>query len=142
MEPTENQKIALNVPEAPPNGRESGTGRIPRRRFRSLFRRRPPDVPEPSIVKVMAEWAEYQIIFNDILGRLSSQFARQAKVEKQRLERIADAMPSERPVAPVQMSTKAALRTQYAMSRFGGRIEGLIRAKDTQDERIGQTSEG
>lgn len=141
MDAEQTHENAPKLPETPSNERESVAEWIPRRRLRSLFRRRPPAVPDPSIVKVMAEWAEYQIIFNDILGRLSSQFARQAKMEKKRLERIADAVPVTMPTPPVAISTKAALRTQYAMSRYGSRIEGLIRAKETEDERISQNGE-
>jgi hypothetical protein len=77
----------------------------------------------------MAEWAEYQLIFNDILTRLSAHLARQAKVDKKRLDaQVRDA--PETVAAPVSApGGKQALRSQYAMQRFGGRIQALMDAK-------------
>lgn len=94
----------------------------PRRSFLSWLRRD----PEPSIAAVMAQWLEYELIFNDILTRLGAQLARQAKIEKRRLQREqVDIRPAP---APAQ-SAKAALRSQYALSRFGGRVERILAEK-------------
>lgn len=134
MESDRNQSIDSNDPDiaSKPHRRRTGAGTLGR--FRSWLRRD----PHPSIVQVMAEWAEYQLIFNDILQRLSIQLARQAKVEKKRLERLADAQPAamEPPVQP--QTTKQALRSQYAMSRYGGRVQSLLESKEARDVSIGE----
>lgn len=95
----------------------------PRRRFLSWLRRD----PEPSIAAVMAQWLEYELIFNDILTRLSAQLARQAKIEKKRLDRDQGAETRAAPLPSV--STKAGLRSQYAVSRFGSRIQAILADK-------------
>ena len=128
-------------PETSKNGRKASriaqdrdgarTRPGPLRRVLNALRRD----PEPSVVQVMAEWAEYQIIFNDILQRLSAHLARQAKVEKKRLARIADQI-GEDPTAitpPAQVNVKQALRSQYALSRYGGRVQELLREKERGD---------
>lgn len=94
--------------------------------------------PEPSVAEVMAQWAEYQLIFNDILTRLSAQLARQARMEKKRLERIARDVPDLIPPPAPQVSPKQALRSQYAMQRFGGRVQALLDAKDGNHESNGE----
>ena len=47
-------------------------------------------------LQIHAEWAEYQMAFDDLLKRLSAQLARQAKAERARVERLleAEAVPS------------------------------------------------
>jgi len=100
------------------NDREPRPPAEPLARSRSwlarLFRRAE-RAPEPTIVEIMAQWAEYELIFNDLLTRLSAMLARQAKMEKKRLERLSEAEPT--PKAPeVQqfLDGKAALRRRYA----------------------------
>lgn len=138
MSPDKNQ---TNGNEGPQGAREAlppTTRRRPFGRLRSWLSRD----PEPSVVQVMAEWAEYQLIFNDILVRLSAQLARQAKLEKSRLARMAEEAPQMmEPPVPVP-TTKQALRTQYAMSRYGGRVQALLEAKETRDVSIGETGQG
>ena len=105
---------------------------IRRRWFRGRRRE-----PEPQIQEVMAQWAEYQMIFNDILQRLSAQLARQAKMEKKRLDKIASEIPVQLDMIQAQetpKNTKQALRTQYAATRFGGRIQAILNAKDQDHE--------
>ena len=100
------------------------------------FRRttKPNPTQDPSIVQVMAQWTEYELIFNDILTRLNAQLARHAKMEKKLLERTAQelgASPDANPApAPGYLpNSKAALRSQYATGRYGGRVEELLKAK-------------
>ena len=95
----------------------------PRRTFWSWLRRD----PDPSIATVMAQWLEYELIFNDILTRLSAQLARQAKMEKRRLER--EHTPDSRAAPRHIPTTKQQLRSQYALSRFGSRIQNIIEQK-------------
>lgn len=104
-------------------------------RLRAL--RRPPPPPDPSIVQVMAQWAEYELIFNDILTRLNAQLARQAKADKKALERALQENPEQQTVLPLQ-SPKAALRSAYATGRYGDRIGTLLAAKESNNERIDQ----
>lgn len=107
------------------------------KRLRSFFPRRPP--AHPSIAAVMAQWAEYELIFNDILQRLNAQLARQAKYEKAALARLtaeggAGADGSEPDVAhtaPI-LSTKQALRSRIARERFGGRMDAILAAKEAR----------
>lgn len=88
----------------------------------------------------MAQWAEYELIFNDILQRLNAQLARQAKYEKAALTRLAaeggagdDGNGSESgPPVPI-LSAKAALRTRVAQERFGGRVQAILEAKEARN---------
>jgi hypothetical protein len=101
MEPVENQ-----------SNRAAG----PWNRLRRIFRRN--RSPDPSIASVMAQWAEYELIFNDILMRLNAQLARQAKVEKKQLERLTT--DDSAPVAPARSiadMTKAELRSHFGPQR-------------------------
>jgi hypothetical protein len=75
-----------------------------------------------------AEWIEYKIIFEDLLTRWGAQLARQAKAEAKKL-RESDPSEAVRPPPPPPRSQKAELRTQYALSRFGGRIQEILREK-------------
>ena len=106
-------------------------------RLRALRRAPPP--PDPSIVAVMAQWAEYELIFNDILTRLNAQLARQAKADKKALERSLQDEPTEQHVLPLHQSPKAALRAAYASGRYGGRINTLLAAKEGTNEREHQS---
>lgn len=124
-------ETSQDTPDVAPEPLEAGGGRKPRRTLRRWLRRDPP-APQPSIVRVMAEWAEYQVIFNDILVRLSAQLARQAQYEKKRLKAVDQApeQPTPEHAPPVVAgSTKAALRSRYAMQRFGGRVQALLDSK-------------
>ena len=102
------------------------------------FKRRPP--PDPSIATVLAQWGEYELIFNDILIRLNAQLARQAKMHKRAIEKIKlDGEPeptngahSVAPPLAVQ-SPKQALRSAYAAQRFGGRIQALVNSKEVRE---------
>lgn len=110
-------------------------------RFRRTFSRQAPQ--DPTIVQVMAQWAEYELIFNDILLRLNAQLARQAKVQKKALARIAQdeaaETPEAAPSAPHQ-TTKQALRSQVARQQFGPRIDAILAAKEATRERANQDS--
>ena len=95
-------------------------------RLRAFFGpRRPPD---PSIAYVMAQWAEYELIFNDILRRLNAQLSRQAKAEKAQLERFMRESGDDREsgradaVSPVFGMTKAELRAHFGPQRPGPRL--------------------
>lgn len=88
----------------------------------------------------MAQWTEYELIFNDILTRLNAQLARHAKMEKKALERAARELGeapagmgngNQLPLPPV--SPKAALRSQYATGRYGSRIAALLASKEGQN---------
>lgn len=70
--------------------------------------------------QIQAEWVEYQLIFDDLLSRMSVSLARQAKAERKRLRRLAEEGPppsqSDHPqlsLLPGQ-SPKAALRSAAA----------------------------
>jgi len=79
--------------------------------------------------QIEAEWAEYQLVFGELLQRLSAMLARQAKYEKQRARRLAEgaalasAEPPAAEVARPQRGTpefKAALRRRaFGMSPAG-----------------------
>jgi len=106
-------------------------------RFSWPFRRRPP--PDPSIAQVMAQWGEYELIFNDILTRLNAQLARQAKMQKRALEKIkldGEAEPTNgaHTVAPplAVQSSKQALRSAYAANRYGSRITAIVNSKEAE----------
>ena len=107
--------------------------------------RRPNPTPDPSIVQVMAQWTEYELIFNDILTRLNAQLARHAKMEKKLLERTAQelgasALTNPPPAPGYPPNSKAALRSQYATGRYGGRVEELLKAKAGQN--VGDNQNG
>lgn len=86
-----------------------------------------PREPEPiSILQVRAEWAEYQIAFNDLLQKFSALLARQAKAEKARVDREAEPEPI---AAPVPHS-KAALRSALAQRLYGDRIAHILATKN------------
>ena len=93
-------------------------------RVRALIR--PPRPPDPSLAAVMAQWAEYELIFNDILARLNAQLARQAKIEKQRLARMVSEGRGDGngavEVTPVLAMTKAELRAHFGPQRPGPRL--------------------
>ena len=99
--------------------------------FGAMARRRDPEL---SIAQVMAQWAEYELIFNDILQRLNAQLARQAKYEKRRLEAQTAEAPPVQPVTPTYSDPKQALRSRYAAQRYGGRIQALLNAKEQPNE--------
>lgn len=61
------------------------------------------------------EWAEYQQAFTDLLQRYSAMLARQARAEKKRIERLAQADPSHREPPASPAGRKAALRRQIAL---------------------------
>ncbi|GAJ21383.1 unnamed protein product [marine sediment metagenome] len=106
-------------------------------RFRWPFHRRPP--PDPSIATVLAQWGEYEIIFNDILIRLNAQLARQAKMHKRAMEKLTldgEAEPTNgaHTVAPplAVQSPKQALRSAYAANRFGSRISAIVNSREAE----------
>ena len=108
----------------PTKNQTNRAGGVWNRLWSLAWRRRPPD---PSIASVMAQWAEYELIFNDILMRLNAQLARQAKVEKKQLERLtreAGNGTPEHPVAApmVARMTKAELRAHFGPQRPGARL--------------------
>ncbi len=68
-------------------------------------------------VQIQAEWVEYKMIFEDILQRFSAQLARNAKMEKKRLKRLAEDAPTERPEVVGPRDRKAVLRSRAAAMR-------------------------
>lgn len=95
----------------------------------------------------MAQWAEYELIFNDILQRLNAQLARQAKYEKQALARLAaeggtgDEDRSLTSTSPVPiLSAKQALRSRVAQEKFGGRVQEILAAKEARNVNSGSGS--
>ena len=98
---------------------------------------------DPSIVTVMAEWAEYELIFTDILTRLSAQLARQAKLEKRKIDKHLAAEAPHPVVQTALPTTKQALRSQAAVQMYGSRIGELLARKQSnggeQDESSRQT---
>lgn len=68
-------------------------------------------------VQIQAEWVEYKLIFEDILQRFSAQLARNAKMEKKRLKRLAEDAPTERPEVVGPRDRKAELRRRAAAMR-------------------------
>lgn len=73
-------------------------------------------------VQIHAEWREYQQIFDDLLKRLSTQLARQAKAEKRRVRRLLEeAEPgsesSSRSDVQPPAGSKAELRSRAAAAR-------------------------
>ncbi len=68
--------------------------------------------------QIFAEWAEYQLMFGDLLTRFSALLARQAKSEKKRVSKQV-AEPDARPVAKsaAAPTPKAELRRRAAQLR-------------------------
>jgi hypothetical protein len=105
--------------------------------FRARLRRKPP--PHPSIAAVMAQWAEYELIFNDILQRLNAQLARQAKMEKKALERLTlegggeDNGAGSGVAPPILQTSKQALRSAWAAQRYGGLVTSLVESKEARE---------
>lgn len=89
-------------------------------------------------LQLQAEWAEYQMVFDDLLKRLSAQLARQAKAEKARLDRLTVEAPSPSSDAPVSASShrhpKAALyeRARQALPSPHPRPEVLLGLQEEQ----------
>lgn len=85
---------------------------------------------EPSILQIRAEWAEYQVAFNDLLTKFSALLARQAKAEKDRQKRLAESSPGPpgNGSAPVPTS-KAQLRSALAHRLYGDRISAILARK-------------
>ncbi len=107
---------------------------------RRWWQRKPKPPPDPAIHLVMAQWGEYELIFNDILTRLNAQLARQAKMQKRALERIKlegepepqiGAHPEGPP--PVLQSSKQQLRTAWAAQRYGGILQSLTNSKEARE---------
>lgn len=71
-------------------------------------------------LQIRAEWLEYKLIFDDLLGRMGTQLARQAKAERKRLQRQLELEeapgPDSRPVA-LAGGRKAQLRRMVAEGR-------------------------
>jgi len=74
--------------------------------------------------QILAEWVEYQLIFDDLLSRMSVTLARQAKAERKRLRRLQDEGspdPSSNPqlqLLPSGSTPKSQLRS-LAAARMG-----------------------
>lgn len=99
--------------------------------------------PDPSIAQVMAQWVEYELIFNDILQRLNAQLARQAKYEKAALARLTtETAPEPTQLPPPVLNSKQQLRSHMAQQRFGGRVQAILAAKENRDVNSGESSEG
>lgn len=112
-------------------------------RVRALFGPHRP--PHPSIAQVMAQWVEYELIFNDILQRLNAQLARQAKYEKAARARLAaeggmgEVDNGSDGAAPIPiLGAKQALRSRVAQEKFGGRVQAILEAKEARNVDSGQ----
>jgi hypothetical protein len=76
--------------------------------------------------QIRAEWAEYQVIFSDLLTRQSALLARQAKEEKRRLDRLASVQAPEASTPAPHQGGKASLRRRAALQKgLGGHISHL-----------------
>jgi len=79
--------------------------------------------------QIQAEWAEYQLLFNDLLVRFSALLARSAKAEKKRVkEQVQPPTPSQRQLPlSYPRSSKSQLRSMAAarlgLSRFQERFQ-------------------
>ena len=117
----------MKATETQPNQREGLWSRL-----RARLSRKPPH--PPSIAAVMSQWAEYELIFNDILQRLNAQLARQAKFEKKALERLTqdngEALDSS---LPVLLTSKQQLRSAWAAQRYGGVLQSLQNTKEARE---------
>jgi hypothetical protein len=112
MDPEQTQNEAPQI--APEPDRPRG-GRKPLPRLWSWLWRKPREPEPPSILQIRAEWAEYEMIFNDILNRWSAKLAREAKMEKKRLARTFEPPPEAGPLPAADL--KAQLRTRVASMR-------------------------
>lgn len=63
--------------------------------------------------QIVAEWAEYQQIFNDLLQRFSASLARQAKAEKARIKALSESI-DESPQQELPLNHKSAIRSRAA----------------------------
>lgn len=85
-------------------------------------------VPE----QIQAEWAEYQLIFSDLLSRQSALLARHAKAEKKRLERLQESHPSSQAAPQLSLlpsglpSRKSELRARAADLRGLGPLRASL----------------
>ncbi len=70
--------------------------------------------------QIVADWVEYQQIFNDLLDRWSAKLARDARAEKDRIKRL-DVPLTTQPVPPTD--TKTELRRKVAQMRGFGLTE-------------------
>lgn len=70
--------------------------------------------------QILHDWAEYQLIFNDLLTRWSAQLARDARQEQIRIKALG-VVPTVQPVAPPNMKTE--LRRKVASMRGFGLVD-------------------
>lgn len=72
---------------------------------------------------IVAEWVEYQQIFNDLLERWSAKLARDAKAEKERIKRLDKVdVAAVQPVLP-KLDSKQELRRRVAGMRGFGLVQ-------------------
>lgn len=129
MAQPDTQAEANEGPSIAQEGHDAPTRRRPRRTFWSWLLNRPVEPEPPSLIQLRAEWAEYQVAFNDLIIKFSALLARQVKAEKKRAERNAE--PTETPAAfQAPASGKAALRSQVAYRMYGDRIGRLLEARN------------
>lgn len=96
--------------------------------------------PRAEMMTLRAEWAEYQLIFNDLLARWSAKLAREAKMEKKRLARLAEVTEPDHRAPPVlPVSPKAALRSRFAASVLAGSFGPTRPQEGTPDVNGDQT---
>lgn len=72
-------------------------------------------------IQIQADWAEYQLIFGDILKRFSALMAREAKAEKRRLKRQTERKENQEQ----EKQTSLALPTDKSKLREIARQRGL-----------------
>jgi hypothetical protein len=142
------QNVPMAQSDTQPNGDDApriaqdarlGVERVgPLRRFTRWIWGHPRE-REPSILQIRAEWAEYQIAFNDLLTKFSALLARQAKAEKDHQRRLAESnpeSPAER--APAPRSPKAELRSALAARLYGDRIGRILAEKQENGNESGE----
>lgn len=99
--------------------------------------------------QIQAEWLEYQLIFDDLLSRMSSSLARQAKAERKRLRRLAEAEPSSTSDSPqLQLlpngsgsSSKAQLRSLAAQRLGLGSLQRQFHQHHDQSHQVEEVAE-
>lgn len=77
--------------------------------------------------QIVADWVEYQQMFNDLLERWSAKLARDAKAEKERIKRLDAATPVALvPQQPSNTQTKTELRSKVAKMRGFGLMDSKL----------------
>lgn len=88
--------------------------------------------------QIVAEWLEYQTIFDDLLSRWSSRLARDAKQQR---DRIAKEMQDTHITELPRAGRKAALRSQVAAARgISGKLKSVDEVSDVGSDKGSKTA--